>query len=197
MAKKKQPHTWSLRLAVLACLLFLGWQLWASNMIQKKYVYCWPYQAEILEYSKKNKLDPFLVAAVIKNESGFKVDAQSKPGALGLMQIMPQTGTWIASSMGMNNFTVEDLGTPQTNIRMGCWYLGELEYEFNLNWVLMLAAYNAGRGNTREWITRYGWDTDFAQIDDIPFVDTREYVRKVLYDREVYYQLYKNQLGNY
>lgn len=167
-------------------------QIWQSEMIQRKYVYVWPYQSEIIEYSKKNKLDPYLVAAVIKNESGFKIDARSKPGAIGLMQIMPETGRWIANEMGIEDFTVDKLENPQINVRMGCWYLSELEYEFNNNWVLMLTAYNAGRGTTKSWMEKYNWHSDFSDVEKIPYLDTREYVKKVLKDRDSYYNFYKN-----
>ena len=150
-----------------------------------------------MEYSGKNKIDPFLVAAVIKNESNFDRKAVSKVGAIGLMQIMPDTGAWIAEQMGIKNFDPQDLYRTDANIRLGCWYLGELEYEFQRNWVLMMIAYNAGRGNTKAWMQENNWDYDFNRIEDIPYSDTREYVRKVLYDRDEYYKLYKNRLKKY
>jgi soluble lytic murein transglycosylase len=162
-----------------------------------RFVYMWPYQGEILEYSGKNKIDPFLVAAVIKNESNFDRKAVSKVGAIGLMQIMPDTGAWIAEQMGIKNFDPQDLYRTDANIRLGCWYLGELEYEFQRNWVLMMIAYNAGRGNTKAWMQENNWGYDFNRIEDIPYSDTREYVRKVLYDRDEYYKLYKNRLKKY
>ena len=196
MRRKKKSRRW-FYWALFVCLVFAAWQIWRSDEVQMRFVYLWPYQEEIIEYSKKNKLDPFLVAAVIKNESGFRIDAKSKPGAVGLMQIMPKTGEWIAGEMGMQNFEMAKLAEAETNIRMGCWYLSELEYEFGHNRVLMLTAYNAGRGNTRNWMEEYNWDTDFGAIEAIPYVDTREYVRKVLYDRGQYYKLYKNRIDNY
>ena len=183
--------------ALFVCLVFAAWQIWRSDEVQMRFVYLWPYQEEIIEYSKKNNLDPFLVAAVIKNESGFRIEAKSKPGAVGLMQIMPDTGKWIANEMGIQNFQMAKLAEAETNIRMGCWYLSELEYEFGHNRVLMLTAYNAGRGNTRNWMEEFNWDADFGSIEAIPYVDTREYVRKVLYDRGQYYKLYKNRIDNY
>ena len=175
----------------------LGWKIWTSDEVQMRFVYMWPYQGEILEYSGKNKIDPFLVAAVIKNESNFDRKAVSKVGAIGLMQIMPDTGAWIAEQMGIKNFDPLDLYRTDANIRLGCWYLGELEYEFQRNWVLMMIAYNAGRGNTKAWMQENNWDYDFNRIEDIPYSDTREYVRKVLYDRDEYYKLYKNRLKKY
>ena len=196
MRRKKQGRLW-FYWVIFVCLVFAAWQVWRSDEVQMRFVYLWPYQEEIMEYSRKNKLDPFLVAAVIKNESGFRINAKSKPGAVGLMQIMPQTGAWIAEEMGMQDFEMEKLAEPETNIRMGCWYLSELEYEFNHNRVLMLTAYNAGRGNTKKWAEEFEWDADFGKIEEIPYVDTREYVRKVLHDRGEYYKLYKNRLPNY
>ena len=65
------------------------------------------------------------------------------------MQIMPDTGAWIAEQMGIKNFDPHGIYRTDANIRLGCWYLGELEYEFQRNWVLMMIAYNAGRGNTK------------------------------------------------
>lgn len=175
-------------------VLFAGWKVWTSDAVQMKFVYMWPYQGEILEYSGKNKVDPFLVAAVIKNESNFDRKAVSKVGAIGLMQIMPETGEWIAGQMGIDKFDVRDLYRTDANIRLGCWYLGELEYEFQRNWVLMMVAYNAGRGNTKDWMQENSWNYDFNRIEDIPYSDTREYVKKVLHDRDEYYKLYKNRV---
>lgn len=184
-------------LILLCAVSLLGWKIWTSDEVQMRFVYMWPYQGEILEYSGKNKIDPFLVAAVIKNESNFDRKAASKAGAIGLMQIMPDTGEWIAEQMGIKNFDPQDLYRTDANIRLGCWYLGELEYEFQRNWVLMMIAYNAGRGNTKAWMQENNWDYDFNKIEDIPYSDTREYVKKVLYDRDEYYKLYKNRLKKY
>ena len=109
--------------AVAAVLVaFLGWMAWRSDYVQMRFVYMWPYQREIVTYSQKNRVDPFLVAAVIKNESRFKPGAVSGVGAIGLMQIMPDTGGWIAKQMGLKNYELQSLYNPETNIRMGCWF---------------------------------------------------------------------------
>lgn len=196
--KKKSNNYKNWFVLILLCAIsLLGWKIWTSDEVQMRFVYMWPYQGEILEYSDKNKIDPFLVAAVIKNESDFDRKAVSGVGAIGLMQIMPDTGEWIAKQMGIKKFDVRDLYSANVNIRLGCWYLGELEYEFQRNWVLMMVAYNAGRGNTKAWMQQSGWDYDFNRIEDIPYSDTREYVKKVLHDRDEYYKLYKNKLKKY
>ena len=81
-------YSWLQLLGVLLVIGFGGWKIWSSDTVQMRFVYMWDYQQDIVTYSKKNNVDPFLVAAIIKNESNFKHDAVSKVGAVGLMQIM-------------------------------------------------------------------------------------------------------------
>ncbi len=185
---------------IILCMAILlvgysGWRLWNSDYVQMRFVYMWPYQQDILEYSERNKIDPFLVAAIIKNESGFDPKAVSAVGAVGLMQIMPETGRWIAEQMGLENYHDNDLYQTKKNIRMGCWYIGELEHEFQRNLALIMIAYNAGRGQTKAWMEENGWDYNFNNLDAIPYPDTKEYVVKVLHDRDRYYLLYKDRLA--
>ena len=190
--KKKQSRLWLYLLAFLVFCVGAGYQFWTSDYAQRKFVYPWQYGREIHSYSAKYRVDPFLVVAIVKNESGFKASAKSKPGALGLMQIMPETGAWIAKTTDFPNFKDKLLLLPELNIKFGCWYLGELEHEFKGNEILTLAAYNAGRGTVKEWMEDNDWDFYFADPALIPFVDTREYVQKVLWDRSRYQELYKN-----
>ena len=173
---------------------FTGWKIWNSDTVQTRFVYMWEYQQDIVTYSQKNKVDPFLIAAIIKNESNFNHKAVSKVGAVGLMQIMPDTGRWIAEQMGLESYKDTDLYQTRTNIRMGCWYLGELDHEFKHNLALVMIAYNAGRGQTHAWMEEYGWDDNFNDLKAIPFPDTREYVAKVLQDRDKYYLLYRDRV---
>ena len=195
--RRKQSRRGKRLLAVIIafCLLcFGGWKIWQSDAVQMRFVYMWDYQQDIITYSQKNNIDPFLVAAIIKNESNFKHKAVSGVGAVGLMQIMPETGRWIAEQMGLENYKDSDLYLTKTNIRMGCWYVGELDHEFKQNMTLVMIAYNAGRGQTREWMQENGWTYDFNDVQAIPYADTREYVAKVLHDRDKYYLLYKDKL---
>lgn len=195
--RRKQSRRGKRLIAVIIafCLLcFGGWKIWNSDAVQMRFVYMWDYQQDIITYSQKNNIDPFLVAAIIKNESNFKHKAVSGVGAVGLMQIMPETGRWIAEQMGLENYKDSDLYLTKTNIRMGCWYVGELDHEFKQNMTLVMIAYNAGRGQTREWMQENGWTYDFNDVQAIPYADTREYVAKVLHDRDKYYLLYKDKL---
>ncbi len=198
MKRKKAGRSqrrWLALLAVLGAVIFGGWRLWNTDAVQMRFVYMWDYQQDIITYSEKNNVDPFLIAAIIKNESNFKHKAVSGVGAVGLMQIMPDTGRWIAEQMGLADYKDSDLYQTRTNIRMGCWYVGELEHEFRHNLVLLMIAYNAGRGQTHDWMQENGWDYDFNDIKAIPYADTREYVAKVLQDRDKYYLLYKDKIN--
>ncbi len=185
---------WLYVLLLLVVLSLAGWRLWRSDAVQMRFVYMWPFQNEIVTYARRNDIDPFLVAAVIKNESEFKPGAVSPVGAIGMMQIMPETGEWIAKQMGLNRYDVDSLYNPGVNIRMGCWYLSELKYEFKDNLLLMMMAYNAGRGNTHGWMTANGWDYTFGNVNKIPYPESRNYVASVLYDRDEYYRLYKDKV---
>lgn len=190
-----KPYRWFIALLLAVTCAFFACRLWNSDAVQMRFVYMWDYQQDIITYSQKNQVDPFLIAAIIKNESGFSHKAVSKVGAIGLMQIMPQTGRWIAEQMGLKDYKDEELYQARTNIRMGCWYIGELDHEFNRNLALVMIAYNAGRGQTKEWMSQYGWDTNFNDLKAIPFPDTREYVTRVLRDRDKYYLLYRDRLA--
>ena len=181
-------------LLVAAVLGLAGWRVWHSDLVQMRFVYMWPYQNEIISYSQKNEIDPFLVAAIIKNESAFDRRAVSKVGAVGLMQVMPDTGEWIAQQMGLKRFESQDLFRTDVNIRLGCWYVSELQHEFKNNLVLVMIAYNAGRGQAKSWMQENSWDYDFVSPDLIPYDDTRNYVKAVLKDRDEYYRYYRDKV---
>lgn len=176
---------------ILLCLLaVIGFLTYSSDWFQKKYFYPFPYKDIIFEYSIKNEVDPFLVAAVIRTESKFLPRARSPRGAFGLMQMMPETAQWVAKESNEQDFTLERLAEPEVSIRMGTWYLSNLQREFKGNPSLVLAAYNGGRGNVKEWMKRFGWGGDFSDHSQIPFKETREYVVKVLRSQKRYQDLY-------
>jgi len=145
------------------------------------------YENEINKYCSTYNVETALVEAVIKEESKFKERALSKSGAIGLMQIMPETGDWISYTL---HEKPGDLYEVDRNIRYGTWYLAELSNEFGDNKVLALAAYNAGRGTVWHWIEEYAWDKDFGEVNKIPYPETRDYVRRVLKSYEKYKELF-------
>lgn len=172
-------------------LCFMTYFLLGLGFVQRGWVYPFHNREIVEEYSAKYEVDPYLVAAVIKVESGFRKDVHSHRGAVGLMQLMPTTARWISRQVDDTPFDMDKLHEPETNIRYGIWYLSSLEREFEGNDILVLAAYNAGRGNVSDWMEEYGWDYDFKDVDEIPYEETRAYVHKVLKYRDKYRSLYE------
>ncbi|AEG14194.1 Lytic transglycosylase catalytic [Desulfofundulus kuznetsovii DSM 6115] len=153
-------------------------------------IYPFPYRETVMEYAAGRGLDPYLVAAVIKTESNFNPRATSRRGARGLMQVMPETGTWAAKKMGLSCYHPDLLYDPEFNIRIGTWYLADLYRTFDRDTILALAAYNGGQGNVQKWLEQQHWTGEKSKLDQIPFAETREFVRKVLWNYQVYRYLY-------
>ena len=166
--------------------------IWHSDDFQRRYLYPYHYKQTVEYYADRYSVDRNLVAGIILAESKFDTKAVSHPGAVGLMQVMPETGTWIAHQIEDDSFTVSKLHEPEMNIKYGTWYMASLQEEFGGNKILALAAYNAGRGNVHEWIELYGWDeSTFSDYTQIPFPETREYVKRVLENEQQYVRLYQ------
>lgn len=151
-----------------------------------------PFNNEIEVYSEMYSLDPYLVAAIIKTESGFNKDIVSSMGAVGLMQIMPSTGEWIARQLNIEDFSAEMLKNEDVNIEMGCWYLNYLRSQLkHTNEVL--AAYNGGIGNVFKWLQDPRYSKDGEVINTIPFKETVSYIEKVVVVYNEYMDLYKTE----
>ncbi|MCL6611538.1 MAG: lytic transglycosylase domain-containing protein [Peptococcaceae bacterium] len=149
-----------------------------------------PYRQMIFREAAGAGLDAFLVAAIVKTESDFNAGAVSVKGARGLMQIMPETGKWVAGKKGLQGYNPDLLFNPEYNVRIGVWYVSELYREYRGDTVLVLAAYNAGRGNVGKWLEQHSWTGEQGSIDQIPFPETRQFIRKVLFYQKVYRHLY-------
>ncbi len=154
-----------------------------------KFKYPLEYTETISEEAQKAGLDPYLVAAVINTESGFDPDAVSPVGAIGLMQIMPETGEWIAGKLGYDDFSTDMLYDESTNIQFGCWYLSFLDERFSGDIPLITAAYNAGHNRVAEWLSDETISDGEALIS-IPFEETEQYVKKVTRAIEKYLEYY-------
>ena len=129
---------------------------------------------------------PRLLAAVIYRESKFDSDARSSSGAIGLMQLLPDTAQGIAELTGGRRFKVDDLYDPEINVRYGSFYLRRLLRKYE-NRRLALAAYNAGQANVDQWLAE--------GREEIPFPETEEFVDNVLETREIYARAYADELG--
>lgn len=156
----------------------------------KKFAYPFEYKEVVQAAAVENHVDPALVAGVILAESKFKHTAESDKGAVGLMQLMPNTAYWVGEQLNQSKLTDKDIREPMTNIKLGSWYLAYLLEEYDNNEILALAAYNAGRGHVDEWMQIYGWNTSFDDISAIPFSETKKYVEAVLKNRDRYKDLY-------
>lgn len=152
------------------------------------------YDEAIRESSRQNGLDPALVAAVIYAESRFDAGARSELGALGLMQVLPETAEQIAGETGGVAFETEDLTDPVVNVRYGTYYLRSVLDQFDGDVVAAVAAYNAGAGAVQEWVDEAHAAGHDLRIRDIPYEETRAYVRSVLEARTTYRHAYGDRL---
>jgi soluble lytic murein transglycosylase len=144
----------------------------------------------INKYAKQENLDPALLSAVILEESRFDPKALSVSGARGLMQIMPATGKGIAKSLKIRSYGDQNLYEPELNIRLGSWYLARLLEEFRGKLYLAVAAYNAGPKAVKEWLSRFSGLPEDEFVENIPYLETRNYVVRVLTSYQVYRALY-------
>jgi soluble lytic murein transglycosylase len=148
----------------------------------------------IREQAADKRLDPALIAAVIYCESKFEPHPSSA-GAQGLMQILPATAYYLAQLSGGHAFTSSDLATPSVNVAYGSYYLRYLLDHYGGNEILAVAAYNGGLANVDRWVAHADAAGRQLTIADIPFPETREYVRRVLTAEQDYRDLYPRELG--
>lgn len=149
------------------------------------------YEDLIVKWSTERKLNPFLVVSLIRQESRFEKEIKSPVGATGLMQIMPDTGKWIAPQIGIKEYSLTD---PNDNIKMGTWYLNHTHETYNGNSLLAVASYNAGPGNVANWLKRYRLDDFDEFVENIPFPETKGYIETVFGNYWNYVELYDPQI---
>jgi len=142
------------------------------------------YASIVREQAKEKDIDPALLAAVIYQESKFRTGARSSSGAIGLMQLRPETAKGIALRTGGTAFEISDLTDPALNIRYGSWYLSHLFSKYR-DKRLVLAAYNAGQGNVDRWL---------ENGEEIEFPETRAYVERVQELKRVYRDAWRSAL---
>lgn len=147
------------------------------------------YAEYVYQYSKENNVDPLLTFAIIKAESNFKPDAESKSNAIGLMQLMDSTAADTAKKLKIE-YNKEMLFDPETNIKLGTKYFANLSEKYK-NATVALTAYNAGSGNVDKWIENGTIKANGTDAENIPYKETNNYVRKILRDYEIYQALYQ------
>lgn len=175
-------------IVIFIIFIFLGF---FKNKILK-IIYPKTYSELISVYAQKYDVEENLIYAVIKAESNFNNEAISHKGAIGVMQIMEETAKEIARQIGLelNNDNVrEEIAKLENNINLGTKYLSTLLEKYN-NKEIALAAYNAGIGTVDNWIEKGIIKDDGSDIENIPYKETNNYVRKILRDYNIYSDIY-------
>lgn len=151
------------------------------------------YQKEVKKYSSQFGVDKYWILSIMREESHFKVDILSRSNAMGLMQILPTTGKWIAGKLGEKNFKKDMLWKPDVNIRYGTWYLKYLSDMFKEDKFLASASYNGGQGNIQRKVEAgpYANKPVLERLDKVPLPETRDYYKKVMGSHWNYTRLYK------
>lgn len=157
--------------------------------------YPMPYRDAVVKRAKEINLDPAYVYGLIRQESRFITDARSGVGASGLMQVMPATARWTAKKIGLTDFTADQITHRDTNIAIGTGYLKLVLDDFAGSLPLAAAAYNAGPGRPRNWRGQTGEPVYEAAIwaENVPFFETRDYVKKVLANTTLYAAILSGQ----
>jgi soluble lytic murein transglycosylase len=189
MAKKSTTKKIIISIGIVVIILLgLLFYFGREFMLQKQYPL--EYEDLILKYSHEYDLDADFVAAVISVESRYRPAVVSRAGAVGLMQIMPDTGEWIAEMLKDSEYLEDRLTDPALNIRYGCWFLDYLFKRYDGDVTLILAGYNAGIGRVSQWLEKQEYSSDGKTLENIPYKETREYVVKVNHAHEKYKDMY-------
>ena len=177
-------------LGIIIVILFILLNIFKVQNIFLKMIYKQDYAEYVYKYSEENQIDPFLTFSIIKSESNFKRNIISSSGAIGLMQLMENTATEQAYKIGETVVTKEELYNAEKNIALGTSYFSSLMKKYDNNYLLALAAYNAGIGNVDKWIKDGIIKEDGSDIENIPYKETNNYVRKIVRDYKIYKDLY-------
>lgn len=171
---------------IFGVILICG--VYESKFIHK-IIYPKKYNEFVSKYSKEFNVDENLVYSIMKAESKFIEDAESHKGAKGLMQISDITRDWAVSELNIKDI---DIFSPNDNIKIGCWYIQKLFKEFG-QLELVIAAYNGGSGNVAKWLKNKEYSLDGENLYNIPFEETKNYVKKVLKNYKNYNQIYSKE----
>lgn len=172
----------------------LGWEIYRGEGVWNRrllrIIYPFPYQHIIMAEARERGIDPFLVAGLIRQESMFNATIKSPVGAVGLMQIMPTTGEYLARTAGLSAFSTALLERPEINLHLGVAYVAELMGRFGKRLTSVLAAYNAGPHRVARWSAFPEYIDEELFAERIPYSETREYVKIVQQNALLYEALY-------
>lgn len=156
-------------------------------------IYPFPFAELIMSYAQQRALNPLLVTALIRQESRFQPDIRSVVGAVGLMQVMPETAEWIAQQTSEASY---NLTAPENNIKLGTWYLDYTHREFGNNALFAVASYNAGPGSVATWIDKGGFTNADEFVEIIPYPETKGYISAVFGGYWNYLRLYNPAIAD-
>lgn len=173
---------------ILSCILLLAALFWLWNHKEDLIEAFFPTEhLEIVEEEcRQYDLDPWLVMAMIREESSFDSTAVSHAGAHGLMQLLPATAAWAISKNGMEISTEAALNEAEANIQVGVWYISWLRDRYDGDLYAAVAAYNAGQTVVDEWLSEKIWDGTLENAAQIPYEETAKYLRSVWRSYEIY-----------
>lgn len=183
---------WIKTILTLAVLFVVGTLLlnWGYDSFMKA-AYPLAYKELVTKEAAEQGVDPALVYSVIKAESNFDPEAKSHAGAMGLMQITPDTFDWLQTKLREDiSYTKEDLYSPQINIRYGCKFLQILQDKYSER-ATALSAYNAGIGTVNTWLSNPEISQDGVTLSRIPYPETERYVSTVLRNYQKYKEIYQ------
>lgn len=177
---------------IILILLIVGIILKVFNIPQRVYkkIYKAEYSEYVYKYAQEYNVDPLMVFAIIKAESNFNPNVVSNSGAVGLMQLMDATAEELCNKLDIFYVKKVSLYNPELNIQLGTKYFSDLMKEYDNNYLLALTAYNAGIGNVKKWIDAGIINEDGSNIENIPYKETNNYVRKIVRDYRIYKELY-------
>ncbi|XZN97687.1 MAG: transglycosylase SLT domain-containing protein [Microcoleus sp.] len=155
-------------------------------------LYPFPYLQNIVQWSQERKINPLLVTSLIRQESRFMPKIKSAVGATGLMQVMPETATWVADKINLKKYSLENV---DDNIKLGTWYLGHTHDEYKNNSMLAVASYNAGPNAVADWLKRFSFSDPDAFAEKIPFPETKGYVKSVFENYWNYLRIYNPEVS--
>lgn len=186
--KRRLTRLGKLVLLAICLLLVLAVTNWCHSTLPY-WLYPTLYYEQIVSEAEETELDPLLVLAIAKVESGFNPDAVSPVGAVGIMQLMPDTARWLAGRLG-EAYLADELADVEYNIHLGTRYLRFLLDYWGGDINRAVASYNAGQTKVAEWLNSGVWDGTLAAADNIPYQETRDYLKRVLAVYQQYQELY-------
>ena len=151
-----------------------------------------PYWSQLKSYANQAGIDPYFALAIMREESHFDPQALSSSKAMGLMQLMPATAKFVARKQKIKLRDIDEVFNPELNTRLGILYLGRIAGRFKSELIYTAGSYNAGPNNMLKWIRRWRGKSLDAFVEQIPFSETRKYVKRVYRSYKLYKQIYSS-----